>query len=321
MNKKGLVLLLFVFTLSFSAFAQHKGLRITEVMVENNSNITDEYGNRSAWIELYNTTRKTMQISTVFITNERVAEGETPDKSKMYVIPLNDKNTKIEHLQQAVFFADGDPWKGTFHANFELKPGEENYIAIYDADGLTKLDEVVVPANLPTDNSYARTVEIEDWHKIESNEFDASQWEFRNGQDKESAITPGVNNQVIELNDKIEKFQTLDGTGVMLTLMAMLIVFLALILLSVCFYVFGKINAYIARRNKATSQSSKHVKVTEAEIENDSSEAIAAIALALNQHLNAHDYEDTVLTINKVKRAYSPWSSKIYTLRETPNKH
>ena len=38
MNKKGLVLLLFVFTLSFSAFAQHKGLRITEVMVENNSN-------------------------------------------------------------------------------------------------------------------------------------------------------------------------------------------------------------------------------------------------------------------------------------------
>ena len=320
MNKKGILLLLFVFTLSFSAFAQHKGLRITEVMVENQTNITDEYGNRHAWIELYNTTRKSMQISTVFITNERVPEGATPDKTKMYVIPLNDKNTKIEHLQQAVFFADGDPWKGTFHTSFELVPGQENYIAIYDADGLTKLDEVVVPANLPADHSYARTVEIEDWYKIESNEFDASQWEFRNGKEKDSAITPGVNNQVIELNDKIEKFQKLDASGAMLTIMAMIIVFSALILLSVCFYVFGKINAKIARKNKAVAQG-KNEEAADNEIENDSSEVIAAISMALHQHLNAHDYEDTVLTINKVKRAYSPWSSKIYSLRELPKKH
>ena len=319
MNKKGLFLALFAFVLSFSAFAQHKGLRITEVMVENNTNITDEYGNRQAWIELYNTTRKTMQISTVFITNERIPEGQTPVKEKMYVIPLNDEKTKIHHLQQAVFFADGDPWKGTFHASFELKPGEENYIAIYDADGLTKLDEVVIPANLPADHSYARTVEIEDWHLIESNEFNASEWEIRNGQEKDSAITPGINNQVIELNDKIEKFQKLDGNGVMLTLMAMLIVFSALILLSICFYAFGKINAKIARKNKAVAQG-KSEEEDHADVENDSSEAIAAITMALYQHLNAHDYEDTVLTINKVKRAYSPWSSKIYSLRELPKK-
>ena len=319
MNKKGLFLALFAFVLSFSAFAQHKGLRITEVMVENNTNITDEYGNRHAWIELYNTTRKTMQISTVFITNERIPEGQTPVKEKMYVIPLNDEKTKIHHLQQAVFFADGDPWKGTFHASFELKPGEENYIAIYDADGLTKLDEVVVPANLPADHSYARTVEIEDWHLIESNEFNASEWEIRNGQEKDSAITPGINNQVIELNDKIEKFQKLDGNGVMLTLMAMLIVFSALILLSICFYAFGKINAKIARKNKAVAQGKSEEEDHE-DVENDSSEAIAAITMALYQHLNAHDYEDTVLTINKVKRAYSPWSSKIYSLRELPKK-
>ena len=51
----------------------------------------------------------------------------------------------------------------------------------------------------------------------------------------------------------------------------------------------------------------------------DSGEEIAAIAMALYEHLNAHDKEDTILTINKVKKAYSPWSSKIYTLRETPN--
>ena len=320
MNKKGLFLFLFVCLLSFSSFAQHKGLRITEVMVENQTNITDEYGNRHAWIELYNTTRKTMQISTVFITNERVPEGQTPDKTKMYVIPLNDEKTKIHHLQQAVFFADGDPWKGTFHASFELVPSQENYIAIYDADGLTKLDEVVVPANLPADHSFARTVEIEQWDKIESNDFNPAEWEFRNGAEKDSAITPGINNQVIELNDKIEKFQKLDSTGVMLTLMAMLIVFSALLLLSVCFFIFGKINASIARRNKAVSQG-KDEDADHSEVEVDSGEVIAAISTALYQHLNAHDYEETVLTINKVKRAYSPWSSKIYSLRELPKKH
>ena len=192
--------------------------------------------------------------------------------------------------------------------------------AIYDADGLTKLDEVVVPANLPADQSFARTVEIAQWDKIDSNDFNPAEWEFRNGTEKDSAITPGVNNQVIELNDKIEKFQRLDGTGVMLTVMAMLIVFSALILLSVCFYIFGKINAGIARKNKAVSQG-KPEDADHSEVEEDSGEVIAAISTALYQHLNAHDYEETVLTINKVKRAYSPWSSKIYSLRELPNKH
>ena len=49
-------------------------------------------------------------------------------------------------------------------------------------------------------------------------------------------------------------------------------------------------------------------------------EVFAAISLALHEHNDMHDLEDTVLTITRVKRSYSPWSSKIYTLRETPKK-
>ena len=50
-------------------------------------------------------------------------------------------------------------------------------------------------------------------------------------------------------------------------------------------------------------------------------EETAAIAMALHEYLNdAHDVEDMILTINKVKRTYSPWSSKIYTLRQTPKR-
>ena len=51
-------------------------------------------------------------------------------------------------------------------------------------------------------------------------------------------------------------------------------------------------------------------------------EVNAAIAMALHLYQSElHDYENTVLTIQKVSRNYSPWSSKIYTLRKTPNKN
>ena len=50
-------------------------------------------------------------------------------------------------------------------------------------------------------------------------------------------------------------------------------------------------------------------------------EVIAAITMALHEAQGAdHDVEETILTISRVKRSYSPWSSKIYTLRETPHK-
>ena len=35
--------------------------------------------------------------------------------------------------------------KGTFHLNFTFNPGEDNYLAIYDANGLSLIDEIVVP--------------------------------------------------------------------------------------------------------------------------------------------------------------------------------
>jgi hypothetical protein len=41
----------------------------------------------------------------------------------------------------------------------------------------------------------------------------------------------------------------------------------------------------------------------------------AAISLALHLYFNElHDEESNVVTIKKVKRAYSPWSSKIYSV-------
>ena len=48
-----------------------------------------------------------------------------------------------------------------------------------------------------------------------------------------------------------------------------------------------------------------------------SGEVIAAIALAIHQNKEQyHDLEQTILTLNRITRPYSPWSSKIHVLRK-----
>ena len=43
----------------------------------------------------------------------------------------------------------------------------------------------------------------------------------------------------------------------------------------------------------------------------------AAISLALHMYFDElHDEESNIVTIKKVKKAYSPWSSKIYSVNE-----
>ncbi|MFI3316538.1 MAG: hypothetical protein SNF93_03025 [Rikenellaceae bacterium] len=50
-----------------------------------------------------------------------------------------------------------------------------------------------------------------------------------------------------------------------------------------------------------------------------SGEEIAAITTALRMHMGErHDRESAILTIMSIKRAYSPWSSKIHGLTQLP---
>ena len=50
-----------------------------------------------------------------------------------------------------------------------------------------------------------------------------------------------------------------------------------------------------------------------------SGEVNAAIVMALYLYSNElHDQEDPIITMTKVSRTYSPWSSKIYGLRKSP---
>lgn len=59
----------------------------------------------------------------------------------------------------------------------------------------------------------------------------------------------------------------------------------------------------------ATEKKAKDAKQAEAIPAGD----IAAIAMALHMYYEeAHDTESNVITIKRIERRYSPWSSKIY---------
>lgn len=118
--------------------------------------------------------------------------------------------------------------------------------------------------------------------------------------------------------ERNKKIKEADSNGFGITIMSMGIVVIALIILSILFLAFGKISQKLHTQKKMKITG---ISQDEATTEATSGEAIAAIAAALHEHFNArHDIEDTVLTIRKLKRAYSPWSSKIYGLRQVPGR-
>lgn len=110
-----------------------------------------------------------------------------------------------------------------------------------------------------------------------------------------------------------------DSFGGAITIIAMCIVLLALIILSVLFFCFGKVSSAILSHKKrvahgVTAENSEEHHETE-----DTVDTIAAIGVALAEHFGQnHDIEDTILTIRRMKRSYSPWNSKIYNMRQMP---
>lgn len=304
MNKKrtGIIIALMMAVVLGISAQNATSLRINEVLVINENNYEDDYGIRSGWIEIFNTSFATVDIRGCFLTDDR----NNPTK---YPIPKSDVLTKIRPRQHLLFWADGMPNRGTFHLNFTLDPDKENYIALYDSNGKTLIDEVIIPAGQITDHSYARE------------EDGSAKWVVKGGADN-SYVTPSTNNMTIDKNVKIEKFRTHDAFGIGMALTAMFVVFCGLCLLFISFKIVGNISIKFNKRNAMKAQGITDPQVAkEAGLGERPGEIYAAIATAMHEYQeDVHDVEETVLTINRVRRNYSPWSSKIYTLRETPRR-
>lgn len=110
-----------------------------------------------------------------------------------------------------------------------------------------------------------------------------------------------------------------DSFGGAITIIAMCIVLAALIILSVLFLGFGKISSSMLTSRKRAAHGVTADNAEDHHEELDSGEVIAAIGMALAEHFGqGHDMEDTILTIKRMKKAYSPWNSKIYNMRHVP---
>jgi Na+-transporting methylmalonyl-CoA/oxaloacetate decarboxylase gamma subunit len=115
------------------------------------------------------------------------------------------------------------------------------------------------------------------------------------------------------LSDFIDTSDTILIEGAVITVVGYLIVFVALVIM---FFVFSQIskllNMQLKSKLRRQGKLSEDIKEENLTIPG---EVAAAISMALYISCQLHDEESNVLTIKKVSRTYSPWSSKIYGLR------
>lgn len=289
-------------------------LLLNEVLVDNQSNFQDDYGIHSAWVEIFNKSYGSADLAGYYLAHYSSAQGDTA----YYFIPKGDVLTLVKPRQHALFWADAEPRRGTFHTNFKFDINVDNWIGLYDA-GKKLMDQIVVPAGLLQANqSYARVSDA------------AVRWEVK-GNSEHSYVTPSTNNKTMDSNAKMEKFAQHDGDGIGMAISAMSVVFFGLLALFVSFKIVGGIATRLHRSHfrrakeivkshlieklnheKAQEEAERKERVENGEIQ-------AAIALALHEMLDeAHDTETMVLTINPMKG--SAWNAKTNTLREMPKR-
>lgn len=147
--------------------------------------------------------------------------------------------------------------------------------------------------------------------------YDVTVLDAANGLDR-MAFHPDLNFHYLKPK-KAEEMQKNDPYGVALMLIAISVVFFGLVLLYVAFKFLGKgIMAFnrwraVKAEQKATGGDRETIKASMPKAQDMSGDVYAAIAAAIYMYQSElHDEENTILTIEKVSRTYSPWSSKLY---------
>jgi len=283
--------------LSIPAMSQSiKSVRINEIQVVNTDGFRDEYGQTSGWIELYNKGYGKVNVGGCSLKVKGTA----------YQIPKGDPATVIPAQGYLVFFAGGTPNKGIFHTNFTLE--DTDFIEFYDTDGKLVDRFPLDPSGMVEDVSYG-------W------------FEDRDGKEKLMtlpATTPGSSNNTLNKVHRSEVFRQADPWGIILTITCIVAVTVSLTLL---YFVFKYMGNYLSKRAAKkhvpvkTVQTGKVVATGEKKKKAITNDELAAIAIALYKYSEImRRHEEMVLTINKVSKVYSPWSSKIYGLRQIPAK-
>ena len=166
-------------------------LLLNEVLVNNESNYQDDYGVHSAWIEIFNRSYGSADLAGCYLKF-----SSQPGDTASYFIPKGDVLTLIKPRQHALFWADGEPRRGTFHTNFKLDATNANWIGLYDS-GKKLLDQVIVPAGTLKANQIPMPVSSD-----AADQLGSKGWKR-----KINNVTPSTNNKTIDSNAKMEKFE------------------------------------------------------------------------------------------------------------------
>lgn len=113
-----------------------------------------------------------------------------------------------------------------------------------------------------------------------------------------------------------ERIKESDPVGVGLTVVAICVVFIALV--CICFIMKGYGSAIMKiqdrRKRKNAVKNNTEMPAPSKDVAGEVYAAIAAAIYLYDQ--DQHDEEDTVITIQKVERAWTPWNAKFYNMNK-----
>ncbi|MDA3880662.1 MAG: OadG family protein [Prolixibacteraceae bacterium] len=103
-----------------------------------------------------------------------------------------------------------------------------------------------------------------------------------------------------------------------ITLVGWSVVFFALVVLIFVFNNVPKLLKMNFKKDKSKTEQELQTIITDNKY--ISGDETAAIAMAIHMFFEEqHDEESNVITIKRIQKRYSPWSSKIYGMRNFPN--
>ncbi|MHC5061130.1 MAG: CotH kinase family protein, partial [Planctomycetota bacterium] len=137
-----------------SWFRESVNLVINEIMAGNDTIIEDEYGQHEDWIEIYNPSGDTIDMSGMYLAD---------NDDNMWLIP---SGVSISPGEYKLFWADEDwPEQGNNHTNFKLSKSGDG-VTLYEDDGFTPIDTKSFDGMLD-DVSYGRYADAADnWYDM-----------------------------------------------------------------------------------------------------------------------------------------------------------
>ena len=292
--KKSVSILLGLFICFLLPAQNISDLIISEAMPSCSESLTDGYGRHSAWIEIFNTSQGTVNFAGCYITDDL----SEPTKCQ---IPKGYSATRLGPRQLAIFHASEDNARGVFYINFDILPGSSVYLI--SNDGRSVIDSLTLPEDLP--------------EGLSASKFSNDAKELVFDELRAAVPTPGLVNGRHEQKSRAQSVKETDPHGFILSVVAVLVVFTALLLLFVIYNISG--NIFSGKYKSASSCDDETALAIALALHAErqcGDDIAAAIAMALHCHIEGGVHDAEPLFISIVGNPSSPWNNKAFTLRK-----